>query len=600
MKKEAYRMRVVVTLIFLFIILILLSTISNGQLPRVCGDNKCQDPETCSSCPEDCGVCPAPPTETTEGGSSQPPVTISIEQPKDGQNIKRGTFPITAKGYSGINPESDMKVTAVSDLFGEIVLTSGFEKGGPGIYGANVSIHREVKAGDYIILVKGRKGSAADEHQILVKLNPEIIVDTSINDSYFKGERIFFEGKTTYFDGKLAKNASLKIAFFAPGGFFFNMSAVSNSNGRFSINYPISFAEPEGDWDIKITARDKDGNEGSAILKTKVSTPEGVVFYTVNFLSPFKDGEFKRGSAVPITIEVKDEDRPLEKASVKFKDPRGELLPLTEIRPGIYSTEYYVKPDYPLGSWHISTQALKTVDGITKAGGNRINVHLLPATLNLVLLQPTNFDFFAGQQVTLQAKATYSDDSAVEKAKVLVKIGDETITLTETEPGIYENTYIFSAKYLATTGLESSQDKKITTTSLELYAEDVHGNSLSAPPRAIIVKEISKAELTIRLFYYNIIARYWYLFVSGFLFLVLVTYPIWHPYYLNARLHKLTEAEKRIIEVQKDIQRKYFKNHSISRNDYDKLMLKYREQNSGMREKKLKIQKKLGKKNKSR
>lgn len=592
--------RVQVALVLLLFVFILFSAIGNAAPPpRVCGDGQCQDPETCSSCSADCGACPAETTTTTTTAEGGPvPVTVSIESPQDGQIIKRGGLILIVKGFSGISPESDLKVIAVSDLFGEVSLKNDFEQRGIGMYGVNVTVGKEIKAGKYVILVRGEGDSAADEHQILISLDPTITIDASIEDSYFKGERIFFEGKTKYFNGSLATNASLEIALFAPGDYRFNLSAASDQNGKFAVSYPISFAEPEGKWDIRITARDKDGNEGSTILKTKVSTPKGVVFYTVKFLSPFKDAEFKRGSAVPITVEVKDEDRLLEKATVEFKDQHGEFLPLKEVSPGVYSAENILHLHPHEAVWQIPVQALKTVDGVTKAGGNRISVKLLPATLNLVLLQPTAFDFFAGQQVTLQAKATYSDDSAVEKAKVLVKIGDETIILTETEPSIYENTYIFSAKYLATTELAYSPDKKITTASLELYAEDVHGNSLSAPQRAITVKEVSKAELKVRLFYYNILARFRYLFVSGFLFLVLVTSPLWHAYYLQARLNSIAEAEKRGLEVQKEIQRKYFKHHSINREDYDKLMLKYREQSSSMREKKLKIHQKLGKKSK--
>ena len=583
MKKEVYRTRV--ALVLLLIMLVLFGTLSYAAAPpRVCGDGQCQDPETCSDCSADCGVCPAEPTTTT-GGGGPAPITVSIESPEDGETLKREILTIVVKGYRGTNPESDMVVTATSDLFEEVTLIDNFEQRGSGIYGANVSISKDVKKGNYVLLVHGRRESAVDEHQILVTLDPTIIIGTSVKGFYSKGDRIYFEGDLNYFDGSLAKNASLEIALFAPGDYFFNLTAKSDQNGKFAVSYPISFAEPEGNWDIRITAKDKQGNEGSIILKTKILTPEGVVFYTVNFLSPFKDAEFKRGTIVPITVEVKDEDRSLEKAEVEFKNPRGELISLREVRPGVYSAEYTLKPEDPLGVWQISTQALKTVDGVTKAGGNRIAVTILPATINVVLLEPANFDFFTGQQITVKARATYADGSAVENAKVMAKIGNETITLSETEPGVYEKNYLFSTKDTAATGLE-------------LFAEDVHANSVAVPQEAITVKSVSKPELLLRLFYYNIVARYWYLLTLSFLLLSLGTYPVWHPYSLNIRLKILTEAEMRIAEMQKDIQRKYFKYHSMSREAYDKLMLKYREQNSVMREKKLKILKKLHKKNK--
>lgn len=58
------------------------------------------------------------------------------------------------------------------------------------------------------------------------------------------------------------------------------------------------------------------------------------------------------------------------------------------------------------------------------------------------------------------------------------------------------------------------------------------------------------------------------------------------------------ENEKRVLEMEKDIQRKYFKHHSITREDYDKLMLKYQERASDLKEKRLMLSKKLGRKEK--
>src|SRR3989344_2327569 len=363
MKKEVYRVRV--ALVLILIILITLPLFSNAA-PPVCGDGSCHPSESCSSCSADCGACPpsdggggtTTTTTTTTGGGGPAPIIVSIESPEDGQTMKRGVLTLIVKGYRGTNPETDMIVTATSDLFEGATLTNNFEQRGPGIYGTNVTINKDVKKGNYVILVHGRRESAVDEHQILVTLDPTINVATSIKDSYFKGDRIFFEGEAKYFDGSLAKNSSMEIAIFAPGDYFFNISTASDQNGKFAVSYPISFAEPEGNWDIRITAKDKDGNEGSKLLKTKVSTPEGVVFYTVNFLSPFKDAEFKRGSVVPITVEVKDEDRPLEKASVEFKDPRGEFLSLKEISPGIYSAEYKLHLHSHGDTWQMFTQAL--------------------------------------------------------------------------------------------------------------------------------------------------------------------------------------------------------------------------------------------------
>jgi len=582
-----YRVRV--ALVLILIILITLPLFSNAA-PPVCGDGSCHPSESCSSCSADCGACPpsdggggtTTTTTTTTGGGGPAPIIVSIESPEDGQTMKRGVLTLIVKGYRGTNPETDMIVTATSDLFEGATLTNNFEQRGPGIYGTNVTINKDVKKGNYVILVHGRRESAVDEHQILVTLDPTINVATSIKDSYFKGDRIFFEGEAKYFDGSLAKNSSMEIAIFAPGDYFFNISTASDQNGKFAVSYPISFAEPEGNWDIRITAKDKDGNEGSKLLKTKVSTPEGVVFYTVNFLSPFKDAEFKRGSVVPITVEVKDEGISLEKAAVEFKSPRGELISLAEVRPGVYSLEHVIAADDPLGIWYLSTQAVKSIDGVTKAGGNKIPLVILPAALSLRLLQPTSSDFFIGQQIRIRAELAYADGTGVQNAIVKANLGNESVILLEIEPGIYRADYLFTTK-------------DATATSLQLSGEDIFGNSVISSQEAFSVRQISSFELAVRLFYYNIIARYWYLLVLGIILLVLMVEPFWYTHHLKSNTKKVVGTEERITEIQKETQRSYFKHHTITREEYEELALKYQKQMTELREKKLYLHKKLAK-----
>ena len=149
----------------------------------------------------------------------------------------------------------------------------------------------------------------------------------------------------------------------------------------------------------------------------------------------------------------------------------------------------------------------------------------------------------------------------------------------------------YSAFYLFT-------EKDVKAASLQLSASDIYGNSVVLTPKSIEVEQIGKYELKLRLFYYNILARYWYLFVFGVILIILITGPLWHRAYLKRSLKKAIENETRVIEMEKDIQRKYFKHHSITREDYDKLMLKYRERASDLKEKRLLLSKKLGRKEK--
>lgn len=524
-------------------------------------------------------------TTTTTGGDGGPtPVKVVPENPKDGDTIKRGVLTILVKGFRGKHLDSDLKITVESELFGTIELTESFrDKLGRYVANAaNVTIGKDVEKGEYAIVIKGDKGGAYDEERILITLDPTIYITTSLGkEEYFKGERMVFAGDMAYFDQGPVKNVTTQLTVSAED-FLLNKTIRTDLDGKFIDSYLISFAEPDGVWDIKIHATDDDGNEGSADLTTIVSTPEGVAFYTVTFLSPLKDGEYKRGSSIPITVEVKDEGKPLEGAIVDFKVPRGEIQMLEEIRPGTYTSEYQTSPDEPLGLWYISVQAIKTKDDVTKAGGRRIPITIRPASLSLTLSKPTTTDFFTGQKINIEASLSYTDATIVENADVTLKIGQETIKLAERKPGIYTSSYLFT-------------QEDVDLQSLQLDASDIYGNSVILPRKAISVEAIGNFEFKARVFYHNVLLRYGYAILVGLIVLVIVTRPVWYRAHLKSSLKKSIEDEKRTFEMQKDTQRKYFKHHSLSRDDYDKLMLKYRERMSDLKEKKLKSQNKLGK-----
>jgi len=515
--------------------------------------------------------------DTTTTGGGLRPITLVLENPKDGDTIKRGILTILAKAIRGYSFVSDVKITVESELFGNVKLVNNFGRISSDIFGTNVTIGNDIKKGEYAIIFRGQ-AAAYDEQRILITVDPTIYISTSLEkQEYSKGERIVFSGGLNYFNGQPVKNVEVGISITAED-FLFNKTIRTDSEGKFIDSHLISFAEPDGVWDIKIHATDEDGNKGAANLAITISTPEGVSFYTVTFLSPLKDGEYQRGASIPITVEVKDEGQPLENAIVDFKDPLGKIQTLEEIRPGTYSSDYQTSFNEPLGIWYTAVQALKTQEGITKAGGSRIPVSIKPATLTLTLLKPTTTDFSTGQKIPINAKLSYSDDTAVEKANVFLKIGKETIKLTESKPGIYTTSYLFT-------------EKDSETQSIQLGASDIYGNAITLRPKPISVETIGKFEFQLRLFYHNVLLRFWYIILIAVIFLIVVTQPLWHWKRLNSSLNKTVEDEKRTFEMQKDTQRKYFKYHSLSRNDYDKLMLKYRERASDLKEKKLKIQK---------
>ncbi len=594
------------TLIFLILLLIFIIPFPANAAPPVCGDNVCSGPETCTTCQSDCGAC-APvcgddicngaetcsscrrdcgacdgggaTTATATTGGAPSPIKIVFENPKNGDTIKRGINKLIIKGYGGTFLESGIIVSASSELFGNVSLNNNFENREDGIYGANMSIGRNIAEGQYAISAKGEKGTY-DEERILVKVDPKIYINiNTVKKAYFKGERIIIDGNLTYFDKKPLVNHTVGITI-SSKDFLINKTVKSDFNGIFSDSYLISFAEPDGEWQIAVRAEDKGGNEGKIVFPANVSTPEGTAFYTVTFLSPLKNAEFKRGEIIPITVEIKEEGNPLANATVDFRTPNAEIIKLNEIFPGTYITEYKLLQNDPLGLWNVPVQAVKKTGDVTRAGGNKIRIMIRPATINAALLSPTKANFFAGEKIKIEVKLAYDDGTPIENIKPMVKIGNTTVELSEKKPGIYFGSYLF-------TNIDTNVN------SFELSSTDVYGNLIILPKKAITVRQIGIIELQIRLFYYNVIIQYWYLFSLGLIVVLFYTRMTWHNKYIQIRLDKTIENAKRTLEMEKETQRKYFEHHAITREDYDKLMLKYRERMSDLREKQLKLKKSL-------
>ncbi len=562
----------------------------NDLTEYVCDQNNCQDivyncntyckntygssyTGTCSST-----VCVCSGAGTTAGSSE--PIKLTIKSPKDGDTIKRGILTLLVEAFEGTTPSSQMAVTAESELFGKIALENQFGHTDVGTYGANVTIGKNVTKGSYKITVTARRRSIAEE-KISVNADPTIYINTTLEKNYSKGERIVFKGNLNYFDNSSVNKSNVKISISAKD-FAINKTIKSDENGMFEDSYLISFAEPDGIWDVRIIATDSNENLGLVLFSPKISTPEGVAFYVVNFLSPLKNADFKRGSTIPLTVEIRDEGNFVENATVDLKTPQGDVIKFEEIKPGTYISDYTLTFSDPIGIWNIPVQAVKTANRITKAGGTRLPVNIVSADLNLLLLNPIETNFFTGESVEIKAELKYPDGLKVENARVNAKIINNTIELMERAPGVYSNNYLFS-------------EKDAGSGFMQISAVDLYENSIKIPNRAIRVESVSPFELVLLLLYNTVVLRYWYIWAFILIAIGIVTRPVWYGKYLNVQQKRMTEEEKNLLSLKKELQLKYFKLHSVNKENYDKLMFHYNERTLDLNETKISVQKELKK-----
>lgn len=520
-------------------------------------------------------------TTTTIDGGTIIPVDIFFEQPLEGDIVKRGPVTLVVRALNGGVLDNSIAVNAYSTLFSNMPLIGG-HNGRTGYYGTTFTIDEKDAAGKHTIRVTAEK-EAYDEQQISITVDPTITINATINGTFEKGTRIYIEGSATYFDGSPVTSTPVDLVISAGEQTIVNTQVNITRFGTLKEDYLISFADPEGDWTISMTATDSYGNTGTYVYEDAVTTPEGVAFYTVTFLSPLKNGEFSRGDAIPVTVQVSEEETLITDAIVQLRQSDGSLTQLREVEEGTYTGEYDVGLSDELGTLQISVQATTNVNNITRAGGNSIPVIVRAATINTVLLKPTSTEFFTGQRIIFEGRATYDNDLPVENAEAKVQFGNKTITLRETEPGIYKGDYVVLP-----------EDLEVKT--MVLSVVDAFGSVAKGQSEAISIEPIGEYELQARLFYYNYVRPFWYAYAGGLVLFLLITYPLWHGMHMRRQLKKTKRKETEILDMEKDIQRKYFKKHNISRENYDALMLKYRERAEELEEIERKLDNKIHKK----
>ena len=95
-KQKNVSVALIAILIIMVISIILIASIGNKPL---CGNNKCDNEETCTSCPQDCGPCP---TTTVKITTTKVPITTTLQVTTTVlQNVTTTTMPDSCNDTDG-------------------------------------------------------------------------------------------------------------------------------------------------------------------------------------------------------------------------------------------------------------------------------------------------------------------------------------------------------------------------------------------------------------------------------------------------------------------------------------------------------------------
>lgn len=494
------------------------------------------------------------------GGGVQSVIGIFPRTPLGGDLLYSETVQLKVEIFFAGEPTNNAIVKANSSMFGEITLEH--KRSFPdGIYMANVTI-KDVEPGSKRIIYIVEQSAQYNEAFILVELKPSLEISTEIDEMYYKDNLIRFNGTVFNKDQKPENNSIVKISGYLDEDRIFHIETFTNNEGKFYSEYLIKHGDPEGNWKILIEAESEEKESGSKLLSTKINVPAGVLYYSVNFLSPLKEKTFRRGEVVPITVEVKEINQFVEGASVIIYTPSEESITLKEIGDGKYSGNYVIKPNDLMGDWFLKTEAKKQIGEFTKVGGANMPLTIGPTEIKFNILSPVSDVIYTNSRLKIKVKLTYSDGSIVKGADLNAILSNETIPLLEVSDGIYEGSHFI-------------ETKDVGTLNIQISAEDINENFGSLNETVFVRKRSFIGNILA--FILDMIKQYWWAFLTFLIAVFLIYQPSLEISWIKRKIKKLKKEQENIKAMQIETEKKYYKEGVITEKEFRNIMEKYEE-----------------------
>lgn len=365
-------------------------------------------------------------------------------------------------------------------------------------------------------------------------VNPNLNINASFKSTYQQSETITITGYVTDFRGNISY--AQVTGFLKPINKILN---TSTSAGKYNLSYRISLDNPAGTWTAEINATDGYNNSGKTSASFTVGEPKGTEQYTLDVIEPKDNSVLKRGDKIRITAILKKGEEKITGANVAAKLPSGKQIVLEETQSGVYSKEYVVGLDEPLGAAVVGVEGIKG----DLRGSTSVSATIKPAEIKI---EPEIKGYKPGEEIEINAKVSYADGSSV-NADVNFFIGGKKTQLAKKD-GSYSGTLMV---------------EKEGSYQIKIEAKDGFGNS-------------GTFETSLPVYERNIldyITQNWYAIaiIFGSIFLILYKTGKIPAFERKIKLKRLVSKQKALEEKRKRIQETYFGNKAMDRKVYDKL-----------------------------
>jgi hypothetical protein len=533
-----------------------------------CDSNNVCRSETMSDCCGN-GIC-EPPSERTETCSQDcvPGLKLELVSPSQETPFMRGEkVPVVVSVISSGQAVSNARLRA-SGFFGTVELfNDGLHGDGTdsdNVYGNWVTVPVTAPEG---LLSASVEGDFAGDHAALdffVLVKPELSYSLEFPALVFLGNNFLVSGNVQA--GSRPVVLSFEFHLSDPSGKVIEKKEITTSaNGSFSYSYRTSLIDPTGEWALDANGFDANNNRFSLSKTVLVEDPGRERSLGIDYASD--KITVGKGETVSFVVTVTDFNFPVSDASVELVDPLGNNFPLSFLSDGKYGFSYRAPFELPAGQQSFRFQARRST-GITVKGTKEFVFPIEGKPFSMELLLPTEKKFSIGDSVRFRVRAEYAPAQPVLDANAFVLINGKRVPLASEGGGFYSGEYLLEETDAGSLPFEAVVADRFENRSSATGSVEAIGFGF-----LFFVQRFGAIVLVIAVI---LLTFFWFLHRS-----------------MNKSLliQKLEKRKNELLELEKNIQVKYFELASMEKTEFEKFMALYENELKEVEKKLVKLKK---------